>query len=188
MKLREKLAGELLSLRRQNQQSEIDQMKEGSDKKIAQLNLDYDRELDTIRAREKEWKDAQGGKLTKEQTIEIRMAKVNAGAKLGNATSDVIHEQIEAEERAMNEYRKEYGSYLEKREAITELYAEKIAKATTKGERNSLSEAMKREISDLDIEANKATSAISRLFGDMKDKTLAELEEINQKGLEALEF
>ena len=126
-----KLQKELLSLRRQNQQSEIDLMKEGSDKKIAQLNLDYDRELDIIRAREKEWREAQGGKLTKKQTIEIRMAKVNAGAKLGNATSDVIHEQIEAEERAMNEYLKEYGSYLEKRQAITELYNEKIAKATT---------------------------------------------------------
>ena len=122
-----KLQKELLSLRRQNQQSEIDLMKEGSDKKIAQLNLDYDRELDIIRAREKEWREAQGGKLTKKQTIEIRMAKVNAGAKLGNATSDVIHEQIEAEERAMNEYLKEYGSYLEKRQAITELYNEKIA-------------------------------------------------------------
>ena len=119
-----KLQKELLSLRRQNQQSEIDLMKEGSDKKIAQLNLDYDRELDIIRAREKEWREAQGGKLTKKQTIEIRMAKVNAGAKLGNATSDVIHEQIEAEERAMNEYLKEYGSYLEKRQAITELYNE----------------------------------------------------------------
>lgn len=134
-----KLQKELLSLRRQNQQSEIDLMKEGSDKKIAQLNLDYDRELDIIRAREKEWREAQGGKLTKKQTIEIRMAKVNAGAKLGNATSDVIHEQIEAEERAMNEYLKEYGSYLEKRQAITELYNEKIAKATTEGERLSCS-------------------------------------------------
>ena len=183
-----KLQKELLSLRRQNQQSEIDLMKEGFDKKIAQLNLDYDRELDTIRAREKEWREAQGGKLTKEQTIEIRMAKVNAGAKLGNATSDVIHEQIEAEERAMNEYLKEYGSYLEKRQAITELYNEKIAKATTEGERKSLSEAMKRELSDLDIEASKTTSAISRLFGDMKDKTLSELEAINRKGSEALEF
>lgn len=139
-----KLQKELLSLRRQNQQSEIDLMKEGSDKKIAQLNLDYDRELDIIRAREKEWREAQGGKLTKKQTIEIRMAKVNAGAKLGNATSDVIHEQIEAEERAMNEYLKEYGSYLEKRQAITELYNEKIAKATTEGERLSLAEGMKK--------------------------------------------
>lgn len=144
-----KLQKELLSLRRQNQQSEIDLMKEGSDKKIAQLNLDYDRELDIIRAREKEWREAQGGKLTKKQTIEIRMAKVNAGAKLGNATSDVIHEQIEAEERAMNEYLKEYGSYLEKRQAITELYNEKIAKATTEGERLSLAEGMKKELADV---------------------------------------
>ena len=148
-----KLQKELLSLRRQNQQSEIDLMKEGSDKKIAQLNLDYDRELDIIRAREKEWREAQGGKLTKKQTIEIRMAKVNAGAKLGNATSDVIHEQIEAEERAMNEYLKEYGSYLEKRQAITELYNEKISKATSEGERLSLAEGMKNELADVDNEA-----------------------------------
>lgn len=188
LKLREKLAGELLSLRRQNQQSEIDLMKEGSEKKIAQINLDYDNEIAAILAKEKEWKDAQGGKLTQEQTIEIRTALVNSYVKREQSTSNVNQEQLEEEKRAMNEYLKEYGSYLEKREAITELYAEKIAKATTKGERNSLSEAMKREISDLDIEANKATSAISRLFGDMKDKTLAELEEINQKGLEALEF
>ena len=170
-----KLQKELLSLRRQNQQSEIDLMKEGSDKKIAQLNLDYDRELDIIRAREKEWREAQGGKLTKKQTIEIRMAKVNAGAKLGNATSDVIHEQIEAEERAMNEYLKEYGSYLEKRQAITELYNEKIAKATTEGERLSLAEGMKKELADVDNEAQKSTSIITRLFDDMSKKNITSI-------------
>lgn len=183
-----KLQKELLSLRRQNQQSEIDLMKEGSDKKIAQLNLDYDRELDTIRAREKEWREAQGGKLTKEQTIEIRMAKVNAGAKLGNATSDVIHEQIEAEERAMNEYLKEYGSYLEKRQAITELYNEKIAKATTKWERLSLAEGMKKELADVDNEAQKSTSIITRLFDDMSKKNITSIRAIADEAEKFLSF
>ena len=183
-----KLQKELLSLRCQNQQSEIDLMKEGSDKKIAQLNLDYDRELDTIRAREKEWREAQGGKLTKEQTIEIRMAKVNAGAKLGNATSDVIHEQIEAEERAMNEYLKEYGSYLEKRQAITELYNEKIARATTEGERLSLAEGMKKELADVDNEAQKSTSIITRLFDDMSKKNITSIRAIADEAEKFLSF
>ena len=183
-----KLQKELLSLRRQNQQSEIDLMKEGSDKKIAQLNLDYDRELDIIRAREKEWREAQGGKLTKKQTIEIRMAKVNAGAELGNATSDVIHEQIEAEERAMNEYLKEYGSYLEKRQAITELYNEKIAKATTEGERLSLAEGMKKELADVDNEAQKSTSIITRLFDDMSKKNISDIRAIASEAENFLAF
>ena len=183
-----KLQKELLSLRRQNQQSEIDLMKEGSDKKIAQLNLDYDRELDIIRAREKEWREAQGGKLTKKQTIEIRMAKVNAGAKLGNATSDVIHEQIEAEERAMNEYLKEYGSYLEKRQAITELYNEKIAKATTEGERLSLAEGMKKELADVDNEAQRSTSIITRLFDDMSKKNITSIRAIADEAEKFLSF
>lgn len=188
LKQQEKLIDELLSLHRQNQQSEIDLMKEGSAKKIAQINLDYDNEIAAILTKEKEWKDAQGGKLTKEQTVEIRTALVNSYVKRERSTSNVNKEQLEEEKRAMNEYLKEYGSYLEKRQAITELYNEKIAKATTEGERKSFSEAMKRELSDLDIEASKTTSAISRLFGDMKDKTLSELEAINRKGREALEF
>lgn len=187
-KLQQKIQDELLALRRQNQQSEIDLMKEGSEKKIAQINLDYDKEIAIILAKEKEWKDAQGGKLTKEQTVEIRTALVNSYVKRERSTSNVNKEQLEEEKRAMNEYLKEYGSYLDKRDAITALYNEKIAKATTEGERKSLSEAMKRELSDLDIEASKTTSAISRLFGDMKDKTLSELEAINRKGREALEF
>lgn len=179
---------ELLSFRRQNQQSEIDLMKEGSEKKIAQINLDYDKEMDTISVKEKEWRDAQGGKLTKEQTIEIRMAKVNAGVKLGNTTSDIIHEQIEAEERAMNEYLKEYGSYLEKRQAITELYNEKIAKATTEGERLSLAEGMKKELADVDNEAQKSTSIITRLFDDMSKKNITSIRAIADEAEKFLSF
>lgn len=179
---------ELLDLRLQNQQSEINQMKDGSEKKIAQINLDYDKEITAILAKEQEWKEAQGGKLTQEQVVEIRMAKVNAGAKLGNATSDITHEQIEAEERAMNEYLKEYGSYLEKRQAITELYNEKIAKATTEGERLSLGEEMKKALASVDDEAQKKTSIITRLFADMSKKTVTDIRAIADEAQKMLDY
>ena len=52
LKQQKTIHNELLSLRRQNQQSEIDLMKEGSDKKIAQINLDYDNEIAAILAKE----------------------------------------------------------------------------------------------------------------------------------------
>lgn len=170
LKQQEKLIDELLSLRRQNQQSEIDLMKEGSEKKIAQINLDYDNEIAAILTKEKEWKDAQGGKLTKEQIVEIRTALVNSYVKREQSTSNVNKEQLEEEKRAMNEYLKEYGSYQKKRQAITAIYNEKIAKATTKWERLSLAEGMKKELADVDNEAQKSTSIITRLFDDMSKK------------------
>lgn len=179
---------ELFDLRLNNQQAEIDLMQEGSEKKIAQMNLNYDKEIAAILTKEKEWKDAQGGKLTKEQTIEIRMAKVNAGVKLGNATSGIIHEQIEAEERAMNEYLKKYGTYLEKRQAITELYSEKIKKATTEGERLSLGEEMKKELAAVDDEAQKKTSIITKLFSDMSKRTVTDIRAIADEAQEMLDY
>ena len=185
---RKKLQDELLSLRRQNQQSEIDLMKEGSAKKIAQINLDYDNEIAAILTKEKEWKDAQGGKLTKEQTVEIRTALVNSYVKRERSTSNVNKEQLEEEKRAMNEYLKEYGSYLEKRQAITELYNEKIARATTEGERLSLAEGMKKELADVDNEAQKSTSIITRLFDDMSKKNITSIRAIADEAEKFLSF
>ena len=185
---RKKLQDELLSLRRQNQQSEIDLMKEGSAKKIAQINLDYDNEIAAILTKEKEWKDAQGGKLTKEQTVEIRTALVNSYVKRERSTSNVSKEQLEEEKRAMNEYLKEYGSYLDKRDAITALYNEKIAKATTEGERLSLAEGMKEELADVDNEAQKSTSIITRLFDDMSKKNITSIRAIADEAEKFLSF
>ncbi len=187
-KLQQKIQDEFLALRRQNQQSEIDLMKEGSDKKIAQINLDYDNEIAAILAKEKEWKDAQGGKLSKEQTVEIHTALVNSYVKREQSTSNVNKEQLEEEKRAMNEYLKEYGSYLEKRQAITELYNEKIAKATTEGERLSLAEGMKKELADVDNEAQKSTSIITRLFDDMSKKNITSIRAIADEAEKFLSF
>ena len=188
LKQQEKLIDELLSLRRQNQQSEIDLMKEGSEKKIAQINLDYDNEIAAILTKEKEWKDAQGGKLTKEQIVEIRTALVNSYVKREQSTSNVNKEQLEEEKRAMNEYLKEYGSYQKKRQAITAIYNEKIAKATTEGERLSLAEGMKKELADVDNEAQKSTSIITRLFDDMSKKNITSIRAIADEAEKFLSF
>ncbi len=198
-KLQQKIQDELLALRRQNQQSEIDLMKEGSEKKIAQINLDYDNEIAAILAKEKEWKDAQGGKLTKEQTVEIRTALVNSYVKRERSTSNVNKEQLEEEKRAMNEYLeeekramneylKEYGSYLDKRDAITALYNEKIAMATTEGEKLSLGEEMKKELAAVDDEAQKKTSIITKLFSDMSKRTVVDIRSISKEAQAMLDY
>lgn len=87
----------------------------------------------------------------------------------------------------MNEYLSAYGNYIEKRNAIIALGEEK-KHGKNKWEQKSIDEETKRATSDLDIEAAKTTSSISQLFGDMRDKTLKELQEIGEKGKAALEF
>lgn len=193
------LHSQLQALRTQNQQDEINLMQEGSEKKKAQIELDYDREIAAILDKEREWKEAQGGKLTAEQTAGIHGALTNSYFKKEKATTQVDKDQADAEKKAaadkaaaenqaMNEYLKEYGTYLQKREAITDLYNDKIAKATTEGEKLSLGKELTKSLSGLDVEANKTTAAISRLFGDMSKNTVSSMRTIADQGEEALTF
>lgn len=183
-----RLQKELLALRRQNQQDEIDLMQEGSAKKIAQINLNYDNEIAAILAKEKEWKDAQNGNLTQEQTVEIRTALVNSWIKKEKGATSVEKEEQEAENKAMNDYLKMYGNFQEKLLAIKRDYEEKRGKAATEGDRLMIDEEYKRQVADLQTEANRTTNAITRLFSNMKDKTLKELLDLSERGAEALGF
>lgn len=98
-------------------------------------------------------------------------------------------QEYEAEQsRTMNEYLAEYGSYLEKRNAIIALYEERISNAETQGEKNSLAAKMREELSALDMEANKTTSAVSKLFDDMRNKTVKDMRAIAAMGEEAFQF
>lgn len=187
-KIQERINNELLELQRRNEQSRIDLMEEGSDKRIAQIEYDYDREIEAIRKREKEWREAQGGKLTQEQTVEIKTAITQAQATRMRSTQEVENEQIEAQRKAMNDYLKEYGSYQDKKMALAAEYGQKIAFAETEGEKLILGKEWDKQLSDLEIKSGNTANAIIALFGDMKDKTLKELIEISTKGKEALEF
>ncbi len=187
-KIQERINNELLELQRRNEQSRIDLMEEGSDKRIAQIEYDYDREIEAIRKREKEWREAQGGKLTQEQTVEIKTAITQAQATRMRSTQEVENEQIEAQRKAMNDYLKEYGTYQDKKMALAAEYGQKIAFAETEGEKLILGKEWDKQLSDLEIKSGNTANAIIALFGDMKDKTLKELIEISIKGKEALEF
>ena len=186
--IQERVNQQLLDLQDKNQQSRINLMEEGSDKRIAQIEYDYDREIEAIRKREKEWREAQGGKLTQEQTVEIKTAITQAQATRMRSTQEVENEQIEAQRKAMNDYLKEYGTYQDKKMALAAEYGQKIAFAETEGEKLILGKEWDKQLSDLEIKSGNTANAIIALFGDMKDKTLKELIEISTKGKEALEF
>ena len=186
--VQERINNELLELQHRNEQSRIDLMEEGSDKRIAQIEYDYDREIEAIRKKEKEWREAQGGKLTQEQTVEIKTAVTQAKTTRMRSTQEVEYEQVEAQRKAMNDYLKEYGSYQEKKMALAVEYGQKIADAETEGEKLMLGKQWDKELLDLEIKTKNSSNAIIALFGDMRDKSLKELQELASKGQEALEF
>lgn len=155
----EKLDGQLLSLRRQNQQDEINLMKEGTEKKLEQIDFDYQKLLDAIRKQEEEWSKAGNGKLTDKQAREISEAYANAESMRDKDITNVTKEQLKAEQQALNDYLKEYGTFQQQKLAIAQEYAEKIRKAQEENGVNSAQVKLLEKQRDVAIQ-NKETEAI----------------------------
>ena len=119
-KQQERLSEELLSLRRKNQQDEINLMEDGTEKKLVQIDLDYQKELDAIRKQEQEWTKANGGKLTQEQFIQISLSYSQAESKRDKSISDLNKEKFESDKKAWQEYFIEFGNYQEKRKNLVQ--------------------------------------------------------------------
>lgn len=155
----EKLDGQLLSLHRQNQQDEINLMREGTEKKLKQIDLDYQKQIDAIRKQEEEWSKAGNGKLTDKQAQKISEAYTNAESMRDKDISDVTGGQLKAEQQALNDYLKEYGTFQQQKLAIAQEYAEKIRKAQEENGVNSAQVKLLEKQRDVAIQ-NKETEAI----------------------------
>lgn len=196
-KAQEELNKSLLSLQQQNQDDEIALMRDGTQKKLAEIDNDYKKRTAEIDRQEVEFKkkNKEAGLtgllpngLTVQQSIETQTASGLAAFKYNQEREKIQREQREAEQQSMRDYLKEYGTYQEKRLAIIEDYNNKIAKANTEGGKLSLGKEQQKALQDLDIEAAKTTSSINELFGDMTDKSLADLRRLSEEGQNLLDF
>lgn len=181
LKIQQKIADELLKLQATNQQREIDLMKEGTEKKIAQINLDYKVQIETIKKQADEWAKEQGGTLSAQQTMQVSIAYSLAKKTRERDTTEVFQKQIEEENKAMNDYLKEYGDYQEKRLAITEEYNQKIAQATTEGEKLSLRKGLESAIKELDFSQFKTSINFADIFGNLDAQTTSSLTSLRDK-------
>jgi hypothetical protein len=165
-KQQEKINEELLALRRKNQEDEINLRKEGTDKKIRQIELDYQREIDAIKKQEKKWADAQDGKLTGEQSIEISTRYTNAESLKDKSISETKEEQLKADFQAMQDYLKEFGTFQQQKLAIAREYDRKISESQNQWGKKSLEKQKESDIAGVDTEAMKQNIDWVTVFGE----------------------
>lgn len=180
-KEQQQVAEELLQLRRTNQQEEINLMEEGSEKKRRQIELDYQREIDEIRKQRKKWEDAQGGKLTSEQRDVLGNRASNAMQSREKGLAEITETENQAAIEANERYLKSYGTFMQKRQAITDEYTRKISEATTQGDKDILKKEMDKALSSLDLEKLKQGINWELIFGDLDKVSKESLNKVKQQ-------
>ena len=176
-----RLAQDLAALQAENRKEEIDRMQAGTEKKLAQIEYDYNARKEEINRQEAAWKrenkeagiSTGGNGLTLEQTDALVAARDSNDKNRSTAITATFEEEKEKEGQAMRDYLSEYGNYEEKKLAITEEYEKRIAAATTEGERKTLQEELKKKMADLDMEELKEGLDWEAVFGDL-DKVSTE--------------
>ena len=166
-----RLAQDLAALQAENRKEEIDRMQAGTEKKLAQIEYDYNARKEEINRQEADWKreNKEAGLstgdngLTREQQDELEKARASNTASRKKAEADVYREEAEA----MRDYLKEYGTFQQQKLAIAEEYAEKIRKAQSQGERLTLEKQRDAAVHKVDMEALTQKIDWGAAFGDL---------------------
>lgn len=184
-------------------QARIDALHEGTEKTLAQIALDFEKEKETIRREYEDLREKKKDNLrklweadpaNKKKTFSIadddarlaytakeeenRVAKEEAALK--NYTRK-IEEQSKAERQSMNDYLKEYGTYQQQKLAIAEEYAEKIKNAQNEGERMKLTAEGEKAQRDLDMRVLMEDIDWASVWGDFGAAFRGETEQLLQK-------
>lgn len=182
-------------------EAEIAAMKDGTDKTIAQINLDFkkkeaeinrsyeDLKQQKIDKAKELWKanPKNKDKVFDDKAVDTSYSKAetdnyNAQLKANQEEHDrALAEEFAKEHQALNDYLKEYGDYQQKKLAIQQEYAEKIAKAQTQGEKMSLQAALDKSLSDLSTSELKASIDWEGVFNDLDNVSLEYLQKLKKQ-------
>lgn len=184
----EELNEDLKQLQQENIDTDISQMQEGTEKKLAQIKNDYAKRKAEIDKQEAEFKkkNKEAGKkvaLTSAQSNALNKARDLATQEYNKKLDEVNREAL----TSMRDYLKEYGSLYQQKQAIAEEYEEKIAKAQTQGEKLSLQQQKKKDLQTIEINAIRQNIDWGSVFGDFgamfKDQlepTIEKLQELSK--------
>ena len=187
-KAQEELNEDLKQLQQENIDTDISQMQEGTEKKLAEIKNDYAKRKAEIDKQEAEFKkkNKEAGKkvtLTSAQSNALTKARDLATQEYNKKLDEVNREAL----TSMRDYLKEYGSLYQQKQAIAEEYEEKIAKAQTEGEKLSLQQQRKKDLQTIEINAIRQNIDWGSIFGDFgamfKDQlepTIKKLQELSK--------
>lgn len=163
----EKLGQELVEQQRENDAAEVDMMEDGLEKKLRQIENDYEARKNEIARQEAEWKRknkeaGQSGTLSAGQQSAIDDANELNESRRQKSKAEVYKEEF----AALQEHLKAYGTYQQQKLVIAEEYGEKIRKATSESERQRLTVERDSHLAGIATQEMKAGIDWSVVFGE----------------------
>lgn len=175
-KAQEELSSALKELIQKNTDDEISIMRDGTEKKLNEIDNDYKKRIAEIKKQEVEFKkkNKEAGKsetLTKEQSKALSDAKYLANLDKEQKIREVNKEASDKEQNDLYEYLKEYGSVQQQKLAITQEYADKIAKAENVYQKASLANQRDNELKKIDASDVFEQIDWENVFADLSSHT-----------------
>lgn len=166
-------------------------MVEGREKRKAIAAKEYN---DTLAAIDKEERDTlakleksrkAGRKVTPEEEKQVKDGateqRVLAQVQYLQNTYNIEKEWRDKNRQDWIDYNKEYGTYQDKRLAITQDYALKIARAETEGEKGLLKKKRENDLKELDFGEFKKTVNLADVFGNLDEQSTETLSALRDK-------
>lgn len=182
-------------------QVRIDAMVDGEEKIRAQHELNNKLEIQNLKRRredyvrteieyqkkiftEQERLNSIYTKKYKKKTFDPSSVKVDTSL-FDNAIETIskrqLNDQIRSQEEAWNEYIIKYGTFQQKKEAITRKYADAINKAANAGEAASLQKEFEEALANLDLRKLKEEINWEMIFGNISKATKEQLTKIKMQ-------